>query len=518
VSDRGVGRLVSLVQANAVRLYVVGFALFGGLLPLVYFQLPLHFDEAIFLVIGDQWANGLLPYTGMADHKPPGIFLVAALGELFVEYPHYLLRVVTYLTVAVTGVLVFLLGRKLAGRAVGMVASLVYLVATYMPHFDGYYFLTEPYANLAMVVAAVLLLADRRAYDALAGAALAVGVLFNQTVFLFGLAFIVFRALLLGDEANRTRAYLLETTERFLVIGGGFLVPTGLTSAYFYVNGLLDEMLYYAFVLPLTGYSPPFDLYGHLLAAGTLAPVWLVAGLVILWQGYRVVTGTVQDESVLFVACWAVFIGYPGATSFVGDHKLLFTFPAVGLLTAIGFERAYRAFASEEDTLVEGTPVRRLTRGSVATVSVVVVGFLLLTAASVGANGIYANNLLSSSGTIAEERADVDEVAAIVDDGLVFSYPTPQATVYYHNDSVTPVRTFATVYDQRTRSEIIEDVEQQQVEYLVVGKGQIEDDGTIRSDGAKYFVEEKAPLVEYLNEHYEPHAETDTWAVYRRTG
>lgn len=113
-----------------------------------------------------------------------------------------------------------------------MAASLCQPVVTYMPHFDGFCYITEPYANLTMVVAAILLLADRRAFDALAGASLAVGVLFNRTVFPFGLAFIVFRALSLRDPANRTREYLLGTTTRFLVIDGGFLVPTGVTAAW----------------------------------------------------------------------------------------------------------------------------------------------------------------------------------------------------------------------------------------------------------------------------------------------
>jgi hypothetical protein len=115
-----------------------------------------------------------------------------------------------------------------------MGASLLYILATYAPHVDVFYFLTEPYANLATVLEALLLLRDRRMLDAAAGGSLAVGVLFNQTVFLFGLAYILFRALMIRTPANRTREYLLKPTTRFTIIGAGFAVPMMLTGAYFH--------------------------------------------------------------------------------------------------------------------------------------------------------------------------------------------------------------------------------------------------------------------------------------------
>ncbi|MFC7228442.1 glycosyltransferase family 39 protein [Salinirubellus salinus] len=513
--------VLGLMKANATRLYVALFVLFAGVLPLVFFRMPLHFDEALFLVIGDQWANGILPFTGIADHKPPGIYFLAYLAEYVTEYPHFLMRIVTFLTVAVTGVLVYLVGRKIATRTVGMVASLLYLLATYMPHFDGYFFITEPYSNLTIALAALLLLSDRRSYDAVAGASLAVGVLFNQTVFLFGLAFIVFRALLVRDPANRTREYLVGTAERFLTIGAGFLVPIGVTAAYFWVNGLLYELFYYSFYLPATSYSPPFHLYGHIVAAVSLAPIWLLAVAVIAQEGYRVLKGTVErhgSADVLFVACWALFIGYPGATSFVGDHKLLFSFPAVGLLAAIGLQRAYAAFATPDGSLSLTSAPRRGTpgSGSISLLAVVLAGFVLLSAVSAGFNVYYANNRLAHD--IDGEKAKVDEVAAYVHDGAVFTYPSPQSMLYYHNDSITPVATFATVYDEATRKEMVADVDEQQAPYLVVRNNHVAPDGHIYGDKDLYFREQKAILVAYLNENYEPFETTETWTIYRRTG
>jgi hypothetical protein len=66
---------------NVTRLYVVAFVLCAGVLPMVFFRLPLHFGEALFLGIGDQWADGTLSFTGIADHKLTAIYLPAYLGE-----------------------------------------------------------------------------------------------------------------------------------------------------------------------------------------------------------------------------------------------------------------------------------------------------------------------------------------------------------------------------------------------------------------------------------------------------
>jgi len=42
-------RVIRLTRTNTTMIYAV-----AGVAPLLYLRLPLHFDEAIFLLIGDQ--------------------------------------------------------------------------------------------------------------------------------------------------------------------------------------------------------------------------------------------------------------------------------------------------------------------------------------------------------------------------------------------------------------------------------------------------------------------------------
>jgi len=249
--------------------YLVSFLAVGVGLPLLYLDQPLHFDEAIYLVVAQEMVDGGTLYVDVTDHKSPGIFLVGALAFEASPQPHSLLRLATYGVTAVSGVLVFAFGQVVRDRRTGLVGSVLFLLIIYMPHFDGFFFMTEPWSVVCLMAAALLFFADRPSRDALAGVALGFGVLFNQTSFLFGAVVVAFLALKLRYPGNRTRAYLLGSVRRLLTIGLGFAVPVSVTLAAFAARGTLDALLYSTVVLPATSYSTPFELYGHLLAALT---------------------------------------------------------------------------------------------------------------------------------------------------------------------------------------------------------------------------------------------------------
>lgn len=51
---------------------------------MIYLTQPLHFDEAVYLTIADQTAQGKGLYGDVYDHKPPGVFYLALAVERFV--------------------------------------------------------------------------------------------------------------------------------------------------------------------------------------------------------------------------------------------------------------------------------------------------------------------------------------------------------------------------------------------------------------------------------------------------
>lgn len=508
------GRLLDGLASLEERslLFLLTFLLAGVGFPLLYADQPLHIDETIFILVGQSLADGSELYIGVIDHKPPGVFYVASVLSTLGLESYVAFRALTAFVVVTTGALVFHLGAILYDEATGMVASVLFLVATYLPHFDGFFFLTEPFAVCCTVVAATLFLTSESLRARVGvGAALGVGVLFNQAVFLFGAAVLAFAFLRLWLPEHRTSDALVRTASGILAIGAGFLAVVGVTLAYFASTGALVELLRYSLVLPLTGYDPPFLLTGHVYMVLSLAVVWPLALGMVARSLLRLRARDV-DEATLFVSLWAVFVAYPGLTQYAGDHKMLFSFPAVALLAAAALRLAGRSPAVRGRV---GALVSRARGHSDATVSVLTVVAVLfvvgMVVATVGFNAVYAGNLLDDS--IADQRAEAQQLDQYVE-GPVYSFPFFWEAVYFNEDVSLPNTYVGGVYTDGLARTVIGYLEEERLEYVVVPAGHVTDAGEI--EGNRFFSETDSQVGTYIETHYEPVAETDGYVVYQR--
>lgn len=501
------GRLSKASLARRRRAaYVVSLAALAVTLPLVYLGQPLHVDESTFLVVGAEIAGGTIPYVGIADHKPPAIFLVAAALTRLPPEPHLAARLLVAVAHVASAALVFALGRRLRSPSVGMVASLVHFVGAYLPHFDGFLFLTEPFSVLAILAATYLLLDGRPSAQFGAGLALAVGVLFNQTTFLFGLVVLGWYAARLRDPARRAdlRSFLRDTARDYAVVGAGFLLPLALTLALAASVGAMDALLRYSVVVPLTEYDPGFDLRGHVLAALSLLPVWMlalagVAGVAARWRANR------HDEGAVLVALWFLVLVYPGATSFAADHKLLFALPAAALLATAAAASAARSLAAWRSDPSTGAASAGRVRAVVAVGLVVSLGVFGVAA---GVNAVYAYELADDD--IGDQR---ERVAAV--DGEVYTLPFRNEVPYFGED-VEPVGTFVGhTYAPTLSRDVVTALERDEIEYVVVPEGHVAADGTV-SASTGYFTASRAIVVDYVNANYERETTAGGYVVYRR--
>lgn len=522
--------------------FVIAFIGLSVGVPFVYLPTSIHFDEAIFLVIAEHMADGRVLYQDVYDHKPPGIFILAYFVDQVVEAiggplsllaygaggteaatTVYVLRLLTAGVIGTTSLVLYVLGRQLTDRLVGMIAALVFLVMMYSPHFNGHHYLTEPFAILATVVAAWLLLRDRILADVIAGSVLAVGVLFNQTVFLFGLAYLLYHVGGLRDRRRRTWAYLRDTTHRMGLFGIGFGVPITLVLGYYATLGLLSEVLYFTIYIPLFEYAPPFDGWGRVLATASVLPVWLVG----IWTIVVITRDWLLDAdghgSWGFVAIWAVIIAYPGATRFAASHQLTFAFAPLALLSGAGFVwlttttvgadiwhqfgRLRRRESQPSDPLGDGG------RPSTHIVTFVIIGLTLSLVLAATVSGFYAGNVLATTSADQEEAAiAVDELV----DGPTYTWPPQINMLYYLSEDIDPIPTYhMTVYSAAVSDRIIADLEAHGVQYLVVSIGHVED-GVIQADTSKWFGDEKRTIVEYLNGNFESIDETHGFVVFQR--
>ena len=189
-TERGpVFTVQSTLRSWGMPAFYVVFLALAVIQPLFYLRHPLLHDEMIYLVVGREVASGGVLYAGIADHKTPAIYYLSALLWETVPEPYLAGRTLVYAVHAATALLVFRLG-SLWGRPVAAIGSLAYLFGVYAPVFDGFVFMTEPFAVLFLTAAVLWLFAKRRVTDLLAGLSLAFGVLFNQTVLLFGVVVI----------------------------------------------------------------------------------------------------------------------------------------------------------------------------------------------------------------------------------------------------------------------------------------------------------------------------------------
>lgn len=492
---------------KAMKWFLFAFTLSAIGLPLLYLNVPLHFDEGIYLTIGEQIAAGETLYADFADHKPPGIFYLAAvIYELFGN-PITAARVLTYGVIGASGLMVYHFGRGFCRERTAQGAGILFIIMSYLPHFDGFYFMTEHFAVLTLLISAILLGSDSPYSDAAAGISLGAGVLFNQTVFLFGATIIAFHLIKFWYPENRNRNRIVRSTKQILNIGIGFLGLIVIVFVALASRGLLENTIYYSLTLPFTNYSTPFNAWGHVLALGTLFPVWLVGGgLAVVVVTAVLLRHTVGDQ-ILFVALWASVMSFPGATGFAGDHKFLFIFPPLALLTSIGVSKLYRMMRQtlSRDIREMATDRSALVTGLGAAIllsAVLVSGF---------GNAYYASNVVGED--IEEERKAFSNTVEGLD-GPVYGY-NALAGLYVHTDTKPGTTYIGTIYSGGIARDKISDLRRNDIQYVVVSEALVSNGEVTNSNG--YWTDHKSKMTTYLNEEYEPVEQRGNHVILERT-
>ena len=502
-------------RTGGSALYVALLALVGVGAPLLYLDQPLHVDESTFLVVGRELASGAALYEDVIDHKGPAIFLVAAFAEGFGAPSYVVLRSLVAGAHLATALVVLALGRRLRDATTGMVASLLFLVGAYLPHFDGFYGLTEPFA-LPLLALSALLLVDGRPLSSrtfVAGVCGGVAALFNQTALLFSVVVVVYALSGLRYPESRTSRFVRRAVVRVAVVAAGFALPPALALGYAATQGTLAAMLRFAVVVPVTMYDPAFSLKGHLIALGTYAPVWGLAALAAVGGTVAYLRGRRTGGAVRLLVPWLLVLGYPGMSAFDGDHKLLFAFPPAALLAAVALRDlwATRATAATDGGTVSAGPALgsrrrhgvRLLFGALLVASVVATGL----------NGVLVAGMLSDS--VETQRAEARAVSEHVPEGAT-AYTLPFRNHLLYLSDLEPAHTFVGLpYAEPLADRIVRDLERERVGYVVVPRDRVSDDGEeYLAHG--YYYDTQSRIFDYVDERYRLVATTESFAVYER--
>lgn len=106
-------------------------------------RLPLFWayasDEAGFIGIAHLWTRGVLPYAGVFDVKPPGLFALLVAAEAVFGATLEALRAVSIVSDAATATALFWLARRFGDARVGVFAAILYPVLSQVAiNYDAY--------------------------------------------------------------------------------------------------------------------------------------------------------------------------------------------------------------------------------------------------------------------------------------------------------------------------------------------------------------------------------------------
>jgi dolichyl-phosphate-mannose-protein mannosyltransferase len=296
-----------------------------------FFHRLLDGDEAIYGSIAALMNGGGALYAdGGVDNKPPGIFWVyAATFHVAGTYQMTAIHAVGLLVMVATCVILFIIGRSLAGIRAGLLSALIYGILTGAGNPRLLASNTELFMMLPLTASVLLMLQRRWLWS---GMLLAAAGAFRQSAAI---------NLLLVPVA----IVLLEPADKRLRVAGLFAA------------GLAGALLAGAFVLAVTGSLQGFwtwtvgSLYGYASTNWTPAFVWMrardsvvpfvasglviwVAALVVAWRWRRLASG-----ERLMVAWLAVSVPGSLAGGHLSWHYFIQVMGPLALLAAFAIDR-----------------------------------------------------------------------------------------------------------------------------------------------------------------------------------
>jgi hypothetical protein len=285
-------------------------------------------DAAVFLLIGSAVRNGAIPYRDYWDHKPPGAYLVNAVGQAILPWLDRWL-IDWLMTVVATVAAIVMLERLLrprVGVAVAWASTLVFacVVTVYPVALGGGY--TESFA-LPLLVCGLWLLArgDRRGRSlAATGVVLAAACLFSlQSV---PAAVSVGLAMIVSTPRETLRRGLLLATP-------GAVLPVAVVTWLAWGGALgaaWDQLVHYDAVYRTLGGSwIPANTIPECIACVCLLPPVLVTCV-------RIVAGAMKLDRVT-AACFGWVGGFAALVVFeqrLYPHYLILLVPALAVIAA----------------------------------------------------------------------------------------------------------------------------------------------------------------------------------------
>ena len=355
----------------AILFLVAGALLLPGLLA------GPSLDPAVFTTVAERLRGGEVLYVGAWDHKPPGIYLLYAAGQLLLPFvsPWHVAWGIAVAATATSGSFIVASLRRIGvDPLVALLTALaaVAFMAEYLLALGGG--LTEPVATLPVAIALYLVTAPtvgwQRAFAV--GVCLAVALLLSLQL---AVAAAVLAGLVLARPPSGSRAAVLLG----LLAGGA--IPLGATAIWLAASGALgasiDAVLGYAASYRDANVPLGAELTRSVVSWTVLAAVFVLlpATLGAMQAGRRPGTRrAIAVSACVWVAASAVFFLAQGR--FIAHYAIPMAVP-LAVLAAFGLERTGSLMASRGTRSRKALIVAPLAIGIAISLAAAVAGGLM---------------------------------------------------------------------------------------------------------------------------------------------
>jgi len=299
-----------------------------------FLRLPFFFrdyvdrDESTFILMGQSWVDGNLPYTELWDLKPPMAFLFFA-GIIYVFGKSFIaIRVIGSIIVAITAFFTFKIGTVVHSKKIGILSGgICVLLLTLFGSLQGV--MSEHICMVFFMSGLYLLLKHQKSYwfllsGLLMGMALMTKLNIAYTVLCCGL--FIFYA---GFSNKKVGNGILKG----ILFGAGILIVISLTIFPYYSNGITDLWWNSVVLAPLEYIDA--RRYSFL----KLAPIFIILFCFFLfsWKNKWLNLKDLKIQLLITVILGILFAFYKGGR--VNGHYLIQLHPILIILVAMSLRR-----------------------------------------------------------------------------------------------------------------------------------------------------------------------------------
>jgi len=302
-------------------------------------------DAGVFSYIGDQIRGGHIPYMDMWDNKPPGIYLVNALGLTLIKGSRWGVYAVEYLFLSLASLSGFLALRKNFGLASAVIATPIWLYGLGATLAGGN--VTEEYSLLFGFLSMLLFVLSIDKKTTLR-TDLGIGFCAGSS-FLFRLnntgpqvAILLTICILLLEN----KAYTL-LIRRLITIGIGALIPTGILAIYLIPHNAFGAFWEASIIYNFAYSGNHFELFGSLSSglvlvgfSGGIAA--LGAAMAWLETGARIKKQEGMNPIVLWISLSTIIeITLTGLSGRNYVHYFISWIPLIAFASALAISRSF---------------------------------------------------------------------------------------------------------------------------------------------------------------------------------